>query len=57
MADQTKAFEKSVTFRMDSKDYRELERLAKESGVSVAWVLRHAVKQFLDSRPKQLHLL
>jgi predicted transcriptional regulator len=57
MTNQAKVFEKSVTFRMEEEDYTEIEQIAQESGVSVAWVLRYAIKQFLESRPKQLKLL
>ena len=57
MTNQVKAFDKSVTFRMEEEDYKEIERIAQESGVSIAWVLRYALKQFLESRPKQLKLL
>ena len=57
MTNQVKVFEKSVTFRMEEEDYKEIERIAQESGVSIAWVLRYAIKQFLDARPKQLKLL
>ena len=39
MTKQVQAYEKSVTFRMEPEDYREIERIAQESGVSVAWVL------------------
>ncbi|MBN1815006.1 MAG: CopG family transcriptional regulator [Anaerolineae bacterium] len=57
MTSQVKVFEKSVTFRMEEEDYKEIERIAQESGVSIAWVLRYAIKQFLEARPKQLKLL
>jgi hypothetical protein len=57
MTNQVKVFEKSVTFRMEEEDYKEIERIAQESGVSIAWVLRYALKQFLEARPKQLKLL
>lgn len=57
MTNQVKVFEKSVTFRMEEGDYKEIERIAQESGVSIAWVLRYAIKQFLEARPKQLKLL
>jgi hypothetical protein len=57
MTKQAKVLEKSVTFRMEVEDYKEIEQIAKEGGVSVAWVLRYAVKHFLESRPKQLKLL
>lgn len=57
MTKQVKVLEKSVTFRMEVEDYKEIEQIAKEGGVSVAWVLRYAVKHFLESRPKQLKLL
>jgi predicted transcriptional regulator len=57
MTSQAKVLEKSVTFRMDEDDYREIERIALESGVSIAWVLRYAIRQFLEARPKQLKLL
>jgi hypothetical protein len=57
MTKQVQSYEKSVTFRMEAGDYTEIERIAQESGVSVAWVLRYMIKQFLESRPKQLKLL
>jgi predicted transcriptional regulator len=57
MTNQVKVFEKSVTFRMEEEDYKEIERIAQESGVSIAWVLRYAIRQFLEARPKQLKLL
>jgi hypothetical protein len=57
MTKQVQPFVKSVTFRMEAEDYTEIERIAQESGVSVAWVLRYMIKQFLESRPKQLKLL
>ena len=50
-------YSRSVTFRMKEENYEEIKRLAQESEVSVAWVLRYAVEQFLESRPKQLKLL
>jgi predicted transcriptional regulator len=57
MTNQDKVFDKSVTFRMEEGDYKEIQRIAQESDVSIAWVLRYAVKQFLEARPKQLKLL
>jgi metal-responsive CopG/Arc/MetJ family transcriptional regulator len=36
----------SVSF--PEEDYRELERIAKQKRVSVAWVVRDAVKAYLD---------
>lgn len=57
MTNQVKVFDKSVTFRMEEEDYKEIERIAQGSGVSIAWVLRYAIKQFLEARPKQLKLL
>ena len=57
MTKQVQPFVKSVTFRMEAEDYTEIERIAQERGVSVAWVLRYMIKQFLESRPKQLKLL
>ena len=57
LRDQETGYNRSVTFRMTEENYKEIERIAQKSGVSVAWVLRYAVEQFLKSRPKQLKLL
>ena len=38
----------SVSF--DGQDYAELERIADEKRVSVAWVVREAVSQYLGAR-------
>lgn len=36
-----------TTVSMPAKDYEHLERLAKQKKVSVAWVVREAVDQYL----------
>lgn len=38
----------SVTMRIE--DYRELERIAKDKKVSVAWLVRDAIEQYLANR-------
>jgi len=38
----------SVTFPVEH--YEELERIAQTNRVSLAWVVRHAVEQYLDGK-------
>ncbi|MGD9689150.1 MAG: ribbon-helix-helix protein, CopG family [Phycisphaerales bacterium] len=46
--DQVVCIRASVSF--DREDYAELERLAEEKRVSVAWVVRDAVSRYLGER-------
>ena len=39
--------EKQSAVRMESGDYRKLERIAKELDRSVAWVMRDAIRQYI----------
>jgi predicted DNA-binding protein len=40
-----------TTVSLPKEDYGELERLAKEKKVSVAWVIREAVESYLNQQP------
>jgi len=40
-----------TTVSVPTKDYSELERIAKEKKVSVAWVVREAIETFLTTKP------
>lgn len=38
-----------ITISLKTETYVELERMAKEQDVSIAWVLRAAAKRYIDS--------
>jgi predicted DNA-binding protein len=40
-----------TTVSLPQEDYVELERLAKQKKVSVAWVIREAVERYLNQQP------
>ena len=44
-----------TTVTVKSDDYAELERIAKAKKVSVAWVIRDAVTEYLSSRTPLFH--
>lgn len=39
-----------TTFSVPAGDHDELERIAKKKNVSVSWVVREAIRQYLASR-------
>jgi len=45
--DTAQAVRASISF--PPADYEDLERIARQKRVSVAWVVREAVKQYLDA--------
>ena len=42
-----------VTLTLDPEDYRSFERIARESDVSVSWLIRQAMREFLDRYGEQ----
>lgn len=45
---EVKMVRASITFQASA--YRKLEGIAEEKGVSLAWVVREAVRQYLDGK-------
>jgi hypothetical protein len=43
-----------TTVSLPQDDYVELERLAKQKKVSVAWVIREAVERYVNQQPSLL---
>jgi predicted transcriptional regulator len=42
-----------VTVGLDLSEHERLSRLAREAGVSLAWALRRAAREFLERQEKQ----
>jgi predicted transcriptional regulator len=42
-----------VTVGLDLSEHERLSRLAREAGVSLAWTLRRAAREFLERQEKQ----
>ena len=40
--------ETRITVSLEADDYRDLEEIARKSDVSIAWVIRRAVGEFLN---------
>lgn len=47
VVEENKTVRTSVT--LDVEDHDELQQMAKRRKVSLAWMIRHAVEQFLES--------
>jgi predicted DNA-binding ribbon-helix-helix protein len=44
-----------TTFSLPVQDYHELERIAEQKKVSVAWVVRAAVEEYLAAQSPPVH--
>ena len=42
-----------VTISVDPSDYRDMEELALNNDLSTAWLIRHAMKEFLEREANQ----
>lgn len=43
---------KRVTISVDPNDYRRMESLGHDNGLSIAWLIRQSMKEFLDRNIK-----
>jgi predicted urease superfamily metal-dependent hydrolase len=48
MTKQKAALQKKISFRLDGKDLKRLEKYAEEQGISMSLVVRHLVARFLQ---------
>lgn len=45
-----------LTVNLEADDYRALQRIAQQHGVSMAWLGRRAIERFLEQSNSQLEL-
>ena len=50
------AAKERLTVNLQAQDYRELQRIAKQHSVSMAWLGRRAIERFLEENNSQLEL-
>ena len=43
-----------LTVSLEEKDYRALSEIALSRDASVSWVIRQAIRQFIDASPKPI---
>jgi predicted transcriptional regulator len=43
-----------LTVSLEEQDYRTLNELALERDASVSWVIRQAIRQFIETTPRQI---
>jgi predicted transcriptional regulator len=43
-----------LTVSLEEQDYRTLNELALERDASVSWVIRQAIRQFIEATPRQI---
>ena len=50
------AAKERLTVNLEVDDFRELQRIAQQNSVSMAWLGRRAIERFLDQRNSQREL-
>ena len=50
------AAKERLTVNLEAADYRELQRIAQQHSVSMAWLGRRAIERFLEQSNSQLEL-
>lgn len=50
------AAKERLTVNLEANDYRELQRIAQQNSVSMAWLGRRAIEQFLEQSNSQREL-
>lgn len=50
------AAKERLTVNLEADDYRELQRIAQQHGISMAWLGRRAIERFLEQSNSQREL-
>ena len=56
MRHRVMAAKERLTVNLEADDYRELQRIARQNSVSMAWLGRRAIERFLDQSNSQREL-